>query len=140
MLEMYVESSREDAEVEETRDILVTLKARMLRDLQNAGAFLAERRLFPSSLHRHRPFSTQVNHRCAHTVNTLPERSTRDLSIRCDVDQYADDKRSSRTSCEAKTRFCRARRRQQYLIMPHDQSLCTYNLSNLAGYGLRRLK
>ena len=95
MLKMYLVAFEIDAEVEETRDVLVTLKLSVVRDLQNAGAFLAERRLFPSFLHRRRPFSTQVNHRCAHTVNTLPERSTRDFSSRCDVDQYLDDMKLS---------------------------------------------
>ena len=69
------------AEVEETRDVLVTLKFSVVRDLQNAGAFLAERQLFPSSLHHRKPFFTQVNHRYTHTVNILPERSTRDFLV-----------------------------------------------------------
>jgi hypothetical protein len=48
----------EDAEVVKTGNVVVMLKLSVVRDLQNAGAFLAKRRLFPSSLHRHRPFST----------------------------------------------------------------------------------
>jgi hypothetical protein len=132
----------EDAEVVKTGDVVVTLKFFVVRDLQNAGAFLAERRLFPSSLHHHRrPFYTQVNHRYAHTLNNLPERSTRDLFIRCDVDQYVDNRRRSYgTPCEAKTRFCRARSRQKDLIIPHDRDCALTVLPSLHSSCLRRLK
>lgn len=105
----------EDAEVVKTGDVVVMLKFSVVRDLQNAGAFLAERRLFPSFLHRRRPFSTQVNHRYAHTVNTLPERSMRDFPSRSSVD------RMLMTDSEALERH--AKRRQASVVLAGDRNI-----------------
>jgi len=52
MLKMYPVALQIDAEVGKIGDVVVTLKFSVLRDLQNAGAFLAERHLSPSLLHR----------------------------------------------------------------------------------------